>query len=177
MADVLFGRVNPAGRLPITFYKADEKLPAFDDYSMRGRTYRYFKGTPLYPFGYGLSYTRFEYSDLQVDHDSAQAHESVNVTVNVRNTGLRAGDEVVQLYLSPRDAKRPRAIKELRGVERISLKPGEQRRASFAITPSRDLRHFDVTTQAYAVDAGRYELQIGASSADVRVSRELVVSE
>lgn len=177
VADVLFGRVNPAGRLPITFYKADEKLPAFDDYSMRGRTYRYFKGTPLYPFGYGLSYTRFEYSDLQVDHDSAQAHESVNVTVNVRNTGLRAGDEVVQLYLSPRDAKRPRAIKELRGVERISLKPGEQRRASFAITPSRDLRHFDVTTQAYAVDAGRYELQIGASSADVRVSRELVVSE
>jgi beta-glucosidase len=84
---------------------------------------------------------------------------------------------VVQLYLSPRDAKRPRAIKEMRGVERISLKAGEQRRVTFAITPSRDLRHYDVKTRAYAVDAGRYEVQVGASSADIRLRKELVVGE
>lgn len=177
VADVLFGRVNPAGRLPVTFYKADEKLPAFDDYSMQGRTYRYFKGTPLYPFGHGLSYTRFEYSDLQIGRERAQASESVSVTLNVKNSGSRAGDEVVQLYLSPRDAKRPRATKELRGVERVSLKPGEQRRVSFTVTPSRDLKYYDVNKRAYAVDAGRYEVQVGASSADIRVTQELVVGE
>lgn len=177
VADVLFGSANPAGRLPVTFYKADEKLPAFDDYSMQGRTYRYFAGAPLYPFGHGLSYTRFEYSDLQLDRERAGTDDSIGVTLNVKNAGSRAGDEVVQLYLSPRDAKRPRAIKELRGVERISLKPGEIRRVSFVIKPSRDLKHYDVEKRAYAVDAGRYDVQVGASSADIRVSRQVVVAE
>src|SRR5690606_39368936 len=93
--------------LPIfTFYSADEALPAFDDYDMAGRTYRYFEGEPLYPFGHGLSYTRFEYGQVSLDRDSVTADGSVTATVTVRNSGARAGDEVVQLYLRPLDPKR-----------------------------------------------------------------------
>src|SRR5262249_24734472 len=124
VADVLFGATNPAGRLPVTFYKAAEKLPAFDDYSMRGRTYRYFAGEPLSPFGYGRSYTRFEYSDLNVDQSRVAQDGTVKVSVSVKNAGTRAGDEVVQLYARAVDPREPRALKDLRGIERITLQPG-----------------------------------------------------
>lgn len=177
VADVLFGNANPAGRLPVTFYKADEKLPSFDDYAMRGRTYRYFGGEPLYPFGHGLSYTRFAYSDLRLDRDQVGSQQPVRVSVNVRNTGKRAGDEVVQLYLRPLDPKRARARKELRGFERVTLQPGEERSVSFTLTPDADLRHYDPERRAYAVDPGPYEVQLGASSADIRLSQRLTVEE
>lgn len=177
VADVLFGDANPGGRLPVTFYKADEKLPAFDDYAMKGRTYRYFDGAPLYPFGHGLSYTRFDYSDLKLDRSKAGPQQPVQVSLKVKNSGARAGDEVVQLYLHPLDAKRERARKELRGFQRIHLQPGEERTVTFAITPSTDLRHYDVTGKAYAVDPGAYEVQVGASSADVRVKGRLTVTK
>ncbi|HEX5048008.1 MAG TPA: glycoside hydrolase family 3 C-terminal domain-containing protein, partial [Gammaproteobacteria bacterium] len=98
VADVLFGAANPAGRLPVTFYKASERLPAFDDYSMKGRTYRYFEGEPLFAFGHGLSYTKFEYSGVEVDRPRAGAGDTVNVSVSVKNVGRVSGDEVVQLY-------------------------------------------------------------------------------
>jgi beta-glucosidase len=101
----------------VTFYKADEKLPAFDDYSMKHRTYRYSEGQALYPFGYGLSYTQFQYSGLTLDRASVPANGSVKATVTVKNVGKRIGDEVVQLYLRPVDPQRPRALKELRGIE------------------------------------------------------------
>ncbi|HEY0504776.1 MAG TPA: glycoside hydrolase family 3 C-terminal domain-containing protein [Lysobacter sp.] len=177
VADVLFGDANPAGRLPVTFYKADEQLPAFDDYAMRGRTYRYFAGEPLFAFGHGLSYTTFDYSGLALDRARASAQQPVNVSVKVKNSGQRAGDEVVQLYLAALDAKRERARKELRGFQRVHLQPGEERTVTFAITPSIDLRTWDEQRDAYAVDPGTYEVQVGASSADVRARKTLTVTK
>ncbi len=148
VADVLFGATNPAGRLPVTFYKGTEKLPAFDDYNMRGRTYRYFEGEPLYPFGHGLSYTRFEYSNLKVDRVRSGAGDPIRASVTVKNAGARAGDEVVQLYVSAVAPKEPRARKELKGIERITLKPGKlamslsrsSRTATSRTTTSRERR-------------------------------------
>ena len=133
IADVLFGDYNPAGRLPVTFYKSVDQLPPFTDYSMQGRTYRYFKGEPLYPFGYGLSYTTFAYSNLRVK--SVKVGEPAKVVVDVTNTGERAGDEVVQLYLTDVAASAPVPIRTLVGFERISLQPREKRTVTFAITP------------------------------------------
>ncbi len=175
VADVLFGKANPGGRLPVTFYKADTKLPAFDDYSMRGRTYRYFEGEPLYPFGYGLSYTKFEYSNLKLDRSSVAKDGTVTVSATIKNVGSVAGDEVAQLYLHPLAPKRERAVKELRGIERISLNPGESRVITFTIRPDRDLTIYDETKKAYAVDPGAYEVQVGASSADIRQRSKLTV--
>jgi beta-glucosidase len=133
IADVLFGDYNPGGRLPVTFYKSVDQLPPFTDYSMQGRTYRYFKGEPLYPFGYGLSYTRFAYSNLRVK--SVKVGEPVKVVVDVTNAGEREGDEVVQLYLSDVAASAPVPIRTLVGFERISLRPREKRTVTFTITP------------------------------------------
>jgi beta-glucosidase len=168
VADVLFGDANPAGRLPVTFYKDGEVLPAFDDYAMAGRTYRYFEGEALYPFGHGLSYSRFEYSDLRLDRRTAGPAEQVAVSVTVRNAGVRAGDEVVQLYLRPLSPQRPRAIKALRGFQRLHLQPGEQRVVRFVFTPEVDLAHHDPERGKAGVDAGDYEVQVGASSGDIR---------
>ncbi len=134
LADVLFGDYNPAGRLPVTFYKSDDDLPGFSDYSMKGRTYRYFKGEALYPFGYGLSYTSFNYSNLKA---SSQLRKGVNTTVSVTvtNTGKRDGEEVVQLYLAHKHIKTMAPLKALKGFRRIALKAGESRIVSFTLTP------------------------------------------
>lgn len=133
-ADVLFGDYNPAGRLPVTFYKSDEDLPSFTDYSMNNRTYRYFKGKPLYSFGFGLSYTTFKYSQLQVPQ---QIYAGKNSMVNVRvtNTGKMNGEEVVQLYLSHSKSAIAAPIRALKGFRRIFLKAGESRNVSFTLTP------------------------------------------
>lgn len=176
MADVLFGDVNPAGRLPVTFYKADEKLPAFDDYSMHNRTYRYFTGDALYPFGYGLSYTRFNYSHLVVDQKTFTPDQSIKVRMQLKNTGKYAGDEVVQVYLKPVNPLRSRAQKELRAVKRVHLQKGEQQELSFTLVPNKDLLIYDEQKKAYAVDAGRYEIQVGASSSDIRLSQVIDIS-
>jgi beta-glucosidase len=175
VADVLFGDANPGGRLPVTFYRADEKLPPFDDYAMRGRTYRYFAGKPLYAFGYGLSYTKFVYSDLRLDRNRLTANDPLHVSLKVRNSGQRAGDEAVQLYLRPVSPQREQAIRELRGFQRVTLQAGEEREVSFAITPARDLRIYDDAAHAYAVDPGSYEAEVGASSADIRLSGRFAV--
>ena len=175
VADVLFGNADPAGRLPVTFYKASEKLPAFDDYRMDGRTYRYFKGEPLYPFGYGLSYTKFTYADLKLDHNKIGKDDKLHVTVKVHNAGERAGDEVVQLYLRGVGTPHERSNKDLRGIQRITLQPGQTRDVSFDVSPATDLRYYDTKKAAYAVDAGRYEVQIGASSADIRATQSFTV--
>jgi beta-glucosidase len=176
VADVLFGAVSPAGRLPVTFYKANEKLPPFDDYTMANRTYRYFEGEPLYPFGHGLSYTKFEYSDLKLDRSQVGAKDIVTATLKVKNVGARAGEEVVQLYVRPVDAKQARSLKELRGIERFALVPGETREVSFALTPERDITYWDTERDAYSVAAGSYEIQLGASSADIRLKAPLQVA-
>ena len=135
VADVLFGDYNPAGRLPVTFYKSVDQLPPFTDYSMQGRTYRYFKGEPLYGFGFGLSYTSFAYSNLRFDARSVKAGQPIKVTVEVKNVGDRAGDEVVQLYLTDVAASAPVPIRSLIGFDRISLRRGEKQTVTFTITP------------------------------------------
>lgn len=132
IADVIFGDHDPGGRLPVTFYKSVDQIPPFDDYKMDGRTYRYFRGDPLYPFGYGLSYTSFEYSNLRLSRTAATGSD-VRVTVDVRNTGAMIGDEVVQLYLTDKAASVPVPIRNLAGVSRITLKPGEKRTVNFTI--------------------------------------------
>jgi beta-glucosidase len=135
IADVLFGDYNPSGRLPVTFYKSVADLPAFTDYSMQGRTYRYFKGQPLYPFGFGLSYSTFKYDGLKLSSKSIRSGESVTLTANVTNTSKRAGDEVVQLYISDVAASVPVSIRSLAGIKRVFLRPGEKSTVSFEIKP------------------------------------------
>jgi beta-glucosidase len=175
VADVLFGKQNPAGRLPVTFYKGDEKLPAFDDYAMANRTYRYFGGEPLYPFGYGLSYTQFSYSALKLSDTSVAATGEMKVSALIRNTGQRDGDEVVQLYVAPIKPEHSRARKELKGVERIHLRAGESREVNFTLHPNKDFTIYDPVQKAYVVDKGKYEIQLGASSADVRLRKVVKV--
>ncbi|MET0289564.1 MAG: glycoside hydrolase family 3 C-terminal domain-containing protein [Pseudoxanthomonas sp.] len=175
VADVLFGNANPAGRLPVTFYKADEKLPPFDDYAMAGRTYRYFGGEPLYPFGHGLSYTRFGYAGLTLERDRARASDDITVRVKVTNQGRLAGEEVVQLYLHPLKPARERARKELRGFQRVHLQAGQTRELSFVINPAKDLRTYDEAAGDYTVLPGPYEVQVGSSSEDIQVRGTLVV--
>lgn len=134
VADVLLGDYNPAGRLPVTWYKSVDQLPPFENYDMAGRTYRYFTGEPLWPFGFGLSYTTFAYSDLKVP-EKLVAGEPLTLSVKVTNTGKVAGEEVVQLYLSDEKASTPRPVRQLEGFERISLKAGESRVVSFTLEP------------------------------------------
>jgi beta-glucosidase len=168
VADVLFGDVSPSGRLPVTFYKASEKLPPFDDYSMQGRTYRYFGGEALYPFGHGLSYSRFEYSALRLDRSRVESSGKLTASVTVKNVGKREAEEVVQLYVRALAEQTPHTRKDLRGVTRVMLAPGESKQLTFEIDAKRDLRRYDIAAKDYVVDAGRYEVQVGASSADIR---------
>lgn len=134
VADVLFGDYNPAGRLPVTFYKSVDQLPDFSDYSMKGRTYRYFTGEPLYPFGYGLSYTTFGYSGLRLPA-SVLTDEDVPVRVTVQNTGDRDGDEVVELYVRHLHAEGRAPIHALEGFTRVHLRPGEKKVVTFTLSP------------------------------------------
>jgi beta-glucosidase len=134
IADVLFGDYNPAGRLPVTFYKSVDQLPPFEDYNMKGRTYRYFEGEPLYPFGYGLSYTSFTYSNL-IAPDSISTTDTVSIKVNVENTGSIDGDEVLELYLKHPDAPVSVPVHALEGFKRIHLKKGEKKTVTFLLSP------------------------------------------
>jgi beta-glucosidase len=134
IADVLFGDYNPAGRLPVTFYKSDNDLPGFSDYSMNNRTYRYFRGEALYPFGYGLSYTTFKYDMLNIPATIAKG-KNVKVSVRVTNTGKMDGEEVVQMYLQHQDLTEKAPLKALKGFQRIALKKGESKTVNFELTP------------------------------------------
>ncbi len=134
VADVLFGDVNPAGRLPITFYRSVEQLPPFDDYGMEGRTYRYFRGEPTYPFGFGRSFTTFRYGTLAISPERGGVGATFQVSVTVENTGARAGDEVVQLYVTDEQASGPVPIRSLADFRRIALAAGERQTVSFSVT-------------------------------------------
>ena len=156
LADVLFGDYNPSGKLAVTFYRDDSQLPPFDDYRMEGRTYRYFHGEPLYPFGYGLSYTTFEYGKPSFgDH---------KVSVSVKNTGLREGTEIVQVYLR-RIADAGGPVKSLRGYARVNLKAGEQQQVEIDL-PRERFETWDSLTNTMRVVPGTYQLMVGSSSAD-----------
>lgn len=162
IADVLFGDYNPAGRLPVTFYKSVEDLPPFEDYRMEGRTYRYFRGEPLYPFGHGLSFTTFEFENLHIEPAEVKAGERVVVSLEVTNTGDRAGDEIVQLYLRHLDAPIPHPIKELKGFIRISLQPGKQQSVTYTLHANQ-LGYYDEGLR-HVVRPGTVEVLIGNSS-------------
>ncbi|MGA8631946.1 MAG: glycoside hydrolase family 3 C-terminal domain-containing protein [Terracidiphilus sp.] len=158
VAETLSGKNDPAGRLPVTFYKSVDQLPPFEDYAMKGRTYRYFTGTPLYPFGYGLSYTKFAYSDLKVPADAVKAGDPLVVEAKVTNTGSVAGDEVAQLYLNfPAVAGAP--LRALRGFKRVHLEPGESKTVQFELKP----RDVSIVTEAGEpiVAEGAYTVSVG----------------
>ena len=174
LADVLFGDYNPAGRLPVTFYRDTTDLPPFNDYRMAGRTYRFFSGTPLYPFGHGLSYTTFTYGALRTSARALATDGTVTVTVDVTNTGTRAGDEVVQLYVRHLNAKIERPLRDLRGFRRVPLKPGERRTVSFPLS-ARSLAYWNDKTHAWDVEADSIAIEVGASSADIRLRTTLPV--
>jgi beta-glucosidase len=135
VADVIFGDASPSGRLPLTFPKSTDQLPPYEDYSMVGRTYRYMTAEPLYPFGFGLSYSRFEYSDLKLDNTQPRPGDAVRATVTVKNTGTVVSDEVVQLYLTDTEASARTPISALKGFYRIRLEPGQHSQVAFTITP------------------------------------------
>jgi beta-glucosidase len=177
LADVLFGDYNPAGRLVATWVKSLDDLPPMMDYDIRhGRTYMYFKGQPLYPFGFGLSYTTFEYSNLRTSSDSVTAAGEVGVSVDVKNTGTRAGDEVVQLYVKRLNSAVVRPIKELRGFERITLRPNETRTVRLPLKGT-DLTYWDADKRSFVVEPGRVSIMLGASSADARLEKTIEVKE
>jgi beta-glucosidase len=159
VANALFGLYNPGGRLPVTFYRSIEDLPRFDDYNMHNRTYRYFMGDPLYKFGYGLSYTTFAYSNLQVTPETVAAGEPVTVQVEVENTGAREGDEVVQLYLQDVEATSPVPQITLQGLARTHLAPGEKQTVEFTLT-AEQLSFFD-DVDGWTLQPGDFRLWVG----------------
>jgi beta-glucosidase len=176
IADVLFGDYNPAGRLPITFYKSLEDLPPFEDYRMEGHTYRYFRGEPLYAFGHGLSYTMFAYSNMQLSADVIARDETLTISTDVQNTGDLAGDEVVQLYISNLTASVPTPIRQLAGFERVHLEPGEMKTVAFTLTP-RQLSVINNEGQR-VVEPGEFQIAIGGRqpATDLAVGSEVLIT-
>ena len=173
VADVLFGDYNPSGRLPVTFYKSVNDLPAFDDYSMKGRTYKYLTKDPLYPFGYGLSYSKFEYSDLKLSNVEISSN-SVLLDVKVTNVSRFDGDEVVQVYVDYPATTKEKPLKSLVAFEKVKILNGKV--ADIKITiPFEQLRLFDTSVGDYTIPKGKYEFQVGASSADIRVRANLEI--
>ncbi len=162
IADVLFGDYNPAGRLPVTFYRSVEDLPPFEDYAMEGRTYRYFKGDPLYPFGYGLSFTRFDYTALELSEEELRIGDTLEVRITLKNVGDRMGDEVVQLYVTDKESSTPVPLKALKGFQRISLAAGEERVVSFTLVPE-DLDVLDDHGKPF-FEEGSFEVMVGGNS-------------
>ena len=156
MAKVLFGDVNPAGRLPVTFYNATSDLPAFDNYSMANRTYRYFTGKPLFAFGHGLSYTKFDYGHLK----AIANNDSVNVTFKLKNTGKSDGDEVVQVYFRHVHSAVPQPKLALCGFARVHLTQGQSQQVSLDI-PVQRLRYWSDSEKKYVVEPGNYEMLVG----------------
>ncbi len=176
LADVLFGDYNPGGRTTVTWYKALTDIPAKTDYDIRkGRTYMYFTGTPLYPFGFGLSYTTFTYSALRLSAATLAQGGSVTVSVDVTNSGTLAGDEVVQLYVSyPTTTGVPRPVKQLQGFQRVTLAAGETKTVALTLTYGQ-LGYWDATAKAFAVQPGTVHLMVGGSSVDKRSEADLTV--
>ena len=173
IADILFGDYNPAGRLPVTFYESVDDLPPFEQYEMTTQTYRYFEGEPLYPFGYGLSYTTFEYGELSVP-TSIAAGDSVEVSFTVTNTGSRDGEEVVQLYASQIDSPVPAPRKSLKAFDRIALKAGESRTVRFTLPPE-TFRIINEDNQR-EIRAGQFEISVGGGQPGVKKQTSNILS-
>ena len=175
VADVLFGDYNPGGRLPVTFYRNMSQLPDFEDYNMTGRTYRYMTQQPLFPFGYGLSYTTFEYGNLSLAKEQIKLGEPLKLTVNVTNNGQRDGEEVVQVYLKKQDdAEGPG--KTLRAFKRVRIPAGKSVEVAFDLN-GKELEWWDAQSNTMRVCAGRYDVMVGKSSQDRDLQRRSFVIE
>jgi beta-glucosidase len=176
IADVLFGDYNPRGKLSTTWYKSISDLPPMNDYDIKNnRTYMYFKGIPLYPFGYGLSYTTFEYSNLQLNTNSLNSGDSIEVSADITNSGTVAGDEVAQLYVHVESSTNIRPIKELKGFKSIHLLPGETGNVSFTLKHDA-LSYYDVKSRTFKVEEGKAGIFIGSSSQDIRLDSQVNVA-
>lgn len=176
IADVLFGDYNPGGKLSTTWYKSAADLPPMDDYDIKNnRTYMYFKGSPLYPFGYGLSYTTFEYSNLALSSANLNPGDSLAISLDVKNTGEVEGDEVVQLYVKIDSSAIDRPQKELKGFERITLQPGETKTVNMVLRHEA-LSFYDVNSRAFVVEDGKVNLMAGSSSDDIRLDSQIIVT-
>jgi beta-glucosidase len=175
LADVLFGDYNPAGRLVQTWVKSIGDLQPMMDYNIRnGRTYMYFTGEALYPFGYGLSYTTFAYSNLRTSTSRLARDGQVTVSVNVRNAGKRDGEEVVQLYVKHMGSKVERPNKELKGFQRVALKAGETKTVRITLQ-AKDLAYWDAQKKQWVTEDERVNLMVGASSADVKLQQTIIL--
>ena len=180
IARVLLGDYNPSGKLPITFYKSTSELPDFKDYNMRagnGFTYRYYDGEPLYPFGHGLSYSDFEYSNLKIDKDIVNNSENFKVSFKIKNVGIYNGDEVVQVYIKDLKSNMKMPIKQLRKFKRISLNKDSEQSITFEFNAIKDLRYYNSIQKKYMVENGDFEIQIGSSSKDIRLTCVINVNE
>jgi len=172
IADVLFGDYNPGGKLASTWYKSTTDIPVKSDYNIRNnRTYMYYQGTPLYPFGFGLSYTTFTYSNMTVNSQTLSAGNTVAVTADVTNSGSKAGDEVVQLYINTPSAL-VRPFKQLKGFSRVTLQPGETKKVTFTLKYD-DLQYYDEVSRKFKVEAGSVNLYVGSSSQDIRLTKTI----
>jgi beta-glucosidase len=182
LADIIFGDINPSGRLPITFPKRWEDSAVYETYPGKKEFadykegifvgYRHFDKNdiePLFPFGYGLSYTTFEYSDLKISASEISSTDTLTIKVTVKNTGSMAGDEVIQLYLRDIEASVEREVKSLKGFARISLGPGESKTATFKLDQSH-LSFYDVNQRQWVAEAGEFEVLVGSSSRDIHLS-------
>lgn len=175
LADAIFGDINPGGRLVQTWPKSLDQLPPMMDYNIRdGRTYMYFNGTPLYPFGYGLSYTTFKYDSLKTSAAKLKKDGVVTVSITVTNTGNREGDEVVQLYAKHLNSKVQRPKEELKGFQRITLKPDESKTVSIPLD-AKNLAYWDVKAHKFVVEKDKVQLMIGSSSADIKQQQIITV--
>ncbi|HEX5399094.1 MAG TPA: glycoside hydrolase family 3 C-terminal domain-containing protein [Verrucomicrobiae bacterium] len=174
VGEILFGDVNPSGHLPVTFYASTADLPAFDNYSMSDRTYRYFDGKPEFAFGHGLSYTRFEFSRGGLDADEISPDGAAQVSFTISNSGDRAGDEVAQIYFRHVHSSVPQPKLALCGFMRVHLNAGESRRVTVKI-PAERLRYWDTVKQQYVVEPGKYEFLIGAASDNIRLKLPMTV--
>ena len=176
VADVLFGKYNPAGRLPVTFYEKTEDLPGFTDYRMANRTYRYFTGKALFPFGFGLSYTSFQYAPATLGAATVSPAGTVHLEIPVTNTGARDGDEVVQVYVKNLGTAVPQPIRSLVGFQRVPIPAGATKKVAFDI-PAERFRYWSMAKNDYVVDPGAYQLEVGASSSDIRQSCQVTVAD
>lgn len=175
LADILFGNCNPAGRLVETWPDSLDQLPPMMDYNIRdGRTYMYFKGKPLYPFGYGLSYTTFAYSSLKTSSSTLNRDGLLTVSIDVKNTGTRPGDEVVQLYVRHLNSIMTRPQKELKGFKRVNLQAGEQKTVEMPL-PAKLLAYWNMDKHAFEIEPDKIQIEVGASATDIRASKQIGV--
>ena len=175
LADLVFGAVSPSGHLPVTFYKSIKDVPAFDNYNMQGRTYRYFDGPVQYPFGFGLSYTTFAYQWQQQPQQKYSAGDAVKISLQVENTGNTDGDEVVQAYIQyPQVDRMP--LKELKGFKRVSVKKGDKQTVVIEI-PVSDLQKWDLKKKGWKLYPGKYQVFLGSNAGDKKLTAEFSVTE